>query len=122
LNADENLVLQGLALQIQTLSLEIGQQRQEDQEHSRFAGLPEWVTLERAAAAKGGPALITYQQKKFLQPCCGLNWRLVGGRHCWRREDVIEWLGITDEGLKRYAAERRVKLPENYEKRSRGNE
>jgi hypothetical protein len=122
LNSQENLVLQGLALQVQSLALEIGKQRRETQERSRFAGLPEWITLEQAAALKGGPALITYKQKKFLQPCCGLEWRLVGGRHCWRREDVIEWLSVTDEGLKKYAAQRRVEIPENYAKRSGGGE
>ena len=117
MNATESLYLQGMQLSIDRLSHEIAKQRAEAEEQARFKSLPEWVTLEQAAAVKGGPALTTYRQKLFLQPCCGLYWKKVGGRRCWRREDVIAWLGITDAELKRYAAERGVKLPENYEKR-----
>jgi hypothetical protein len=111
LNAYENLIIQGLALQIQNLAIEIGKQREDALSRSRFSGLPEWVTLEQAAALKGGPALITYRQKRFLQPCCGLGWRLVGGRRCWRREDVIEWLAVTDEGLKKIRCGARGRNP-----------
>ena len=118
MNADESLALQGMKLAIETLSFEIAKQRKEAEEQARFKGLPEWVTLEQAAAIKGGPALITYRQKPFLQPCCGRNYKMVGGRHCWRRDDVIVWLGITDAELKKYADQRNVKLPENYQKRS----
>jgi hypothetical protein len=118
MNAEETLVLQGLKLEIAHLALEVGKQRTEAERRSRLDGLPEWINLETAAALKGGPALITYRQKAFLQPNCGLGWRLVGGRRCWSRADVIEWLGITDADLKRYAERRNVKIPENYEKRS----
>jgi hypothetical protein len=118
MNAEESLVLQGLKLEIANLALEIGRQRAEAEKRGRLDSLPEWISLEVAAALKGGPALCTYRQKSFLQPNCGLGWRLVGGRRCWSRADVIEWLGITDAGLKRYAAARKVKIPENYEKRS----
>jgi hypothetical protein len=118
MNAEENLVLQGLKLEIANLALQIAGQRRETVEAAQYKGLPEWVTLEQAAALKGGPALTTYRQKPFLQPCCGRNYRIVGGRHCWHRDDVIRWLGITDAELKRYAEERSVRLPETYEKRS----
>jgi hypothetical protein len=117
-NVEESIALQGMKIAIDSLSLEIKKQRQEAEEQSRFKGLPEWVTLEVAAAVKGGPALVTYKQKAFLRPCCGRRFRVVGGRHCWHRDDVIVWLGITDAELKRYADECDVKLPENYEKRS----
>ena len=118
MNANESLELQGMKLAIETLSFEIAKQRREAEEQARFKGLPEWVTLEQAAAVKGGPALVTYRQKPFLQPCCGRNYKMVGGRHCWHRDDVIAWLCITDAELKRYAEERSVKLPENYERRA----
>jgi hypothetical protein len=118
MDAEENLVLQGLKLEIANLALQIAGQRREAAETAQYKGLPEWVTLEQAAALKGGPALTTYRQKPFLQPCCGRNYRIVGGRHCWHRDEVIRWLGITDAELKRYAEERAVKLPETYEKRS----
>ena|GEM_PF-639760 len=120
MNAESSLAIQGMQLAIDRLTLEIGKQRQDAEEQARFKSLPEWVTLEQAAAVKGGPALITYRQKSFLQPCCGLHWRKVGGRRCWRRDDVMAWLLITDAELVRYAAERGVKLPENYEQRGAG--
>ena len=118
MNVEENLVLQGLKLEIANLAHQIAGQRMEDAEAARYRDIPEWVTLEQAAALKGGPALTTYRQKTFLQPCCGRDFRIVGGRHCWPRDEVIKWLGITDAELKRYAEERSVKLPETYEKRS----
>jgi hypothetical protein len=117
MNVEENLVLQGLKLEIANLALQIAGQRREDAETARYKGLPEWVTLAQAAALKGGPALNTYRQRSFLQPCCGRNHRIVGGRRCWHRDEVIRWLGITDAELKGYAAERSVKIPEAYEKR-----
>ena len=117
MNAQESLAIQGVQLAVDRLSMEIATQRQEAEEQARFKSLPEWVTLEQAAAVKGGPALITYRQRSFLRPCCGRNYKMVGGRQCWHREQVIAWLGITDAELKNYAAAHGVKLPENYEKR-----
>jgi hypothetical protein len=43
---------------------------------------------------------------------------MVGGRKCWKKEDVIAWLAVTDEGLKTYAEKYRVTLPDIYKKRS----
>jgi hypothetical protein len=117
MNAQESLVLQGVQLAVDRLALEIATQRKDAEEQARFKSLPEWVTLEQAAAVKGGPALVTYRQRPFLRPCCGRNFKMVGGRQCWHRDRVIEWLGITDAELKRYATAHNVKLPENYEKR-----
>jgi hypothetical protein len=133
MNETENLILQGLQLGIDRLALEIAKQRQEAESRGRFADLPEWIDLEQAVALKrglcpqkkrgtdepiiGGASLTTYRQKNFLQPCCGLNWKMVGGRRCWKKEDVIVWLSITDEELKDYAEKRGVKLSAVYEKR-----
>ena len=117
MNAEESLALQGMKIAIEGLSYEIAKQRRDAEEQARFKSLPEWVTLEQAAAVKGGPALVTYRQKSFLRPCCGRNFRKVGGRQCWHRDQVIVWLGITDTELKRYAEAHGVRLPENYEKR-----
>jgi hypothetical protein len=118
MNAEENLALDGLRLAVDKLAYEVSLQRQNETAASKYGGLPEWINLEQAAALKGGPALVTYRQKLFLQPCCGLNWKLVGGRRCWKKKDVIEWLGVTDASLKQYAGERNVRLPELYERRS----
>jgi hypothetical protein len=118
MNAEERLVLQGMELAINRLAMEIAKNRQEAQTKSHYENLPEWVTLEKAVALKGGGTLNTYRQKLFLQPCCGMNYRLVSGRRCWRREDIIEWLSISDESLKGYAGRFAVSLPKNYEQRS----
>jgi hypothetical protein len=112
----ENLFLQGLKIAIDTLALEVAKQRREAETRSRFEALPEWIDLETAVALKRGQggSLTTYRQKLFLQPCCGRNHKMVGGRRCWRREDVIAWLAVTDEDLKTYAEKHRVELPAVY--------
>ena len=118
MNASESIEMQSMKLAIDGLALQIAEKRRDAEEQARFKSLPEWVTLEQAAAVKGGPALVTYRQLSFLRPCCGRKFRKVGGRHCWHRDDVIAWLGITDAELKKYADAHGVKLPENYENRS----
>jgi len=131
---NENLILQGLQIGLDRLTFEIAKQRQEAESRGRFADLPEWLDLEQVVALKrglcatkkrggddlvmGGASLTTYRQKLFLQPCCGLNYKMIGGRRCWKKEDVIAWLAITDEGLKAYADKYGVKLPDVYKKRS----
>jgi hypothetical protein len=139
----ENLTLQGLQIAVDRLAFEVARQRQEAAMRGQYADLPEWVDLEQAVILKrgvcagkkrsengkarsadapiaGGASLTTYRQNLFLQPCCGLNCKLVGGRKCWRKDDVIAWLAITDEELKTYAKKHRVELPSIYEKRGNG--
>jgi hypothetical protein len=118
MNAEENLILQGLKIEIAALTQTVQGLRVNTESRPRLDGGPEWITLEAAVQMKGGAALATYQSKLFLQPCCGLNYRFIGGRKCWRREEVIRWIGITDADLKNYAAEWRVNIPKNYERRS----
>jgi hypothetical protein len=141
MNEAENLILQGLQLSLDRLALEIAKQRQEAQNHGRYDSLPEWIDLEQAVALKrgvctekkrsesgktrddsaaviGGAALTTYRQKLFLQPCCGRNYKMVGGRRCWKKDDVIAWLSITDEDLKGYAEKNRAELPVIYMNRA----
>lgn len=135
MNENENIYLQGLNLSINALSVEIAKQRQEAAERGRYDGLPEWIDLEQAVGIKrglcankkhaendfiiGGASLNTYRQKLFLQPCCGLNYKLVGGRRCWKKDDVIAWLAITDEDLSDYAEKHRAELPDIYKRRKR---
>lgn len=94
-------------------TMELNKSRQD-----KIVSLPEWIPLEQAAAQKGGCALPTYKSKLFLQPCAGTNSRLVGGRKCWRKEDVLEWLSVTDSQLKEYADRYGITLPANYQERS----
>jgi hypothetical protein len=141
MNEAENLILRGLQLSLDRLALDLAQQKQEAQARGRYAGLPEWLDLEQALTLKrgvskekkraangkaregeisGGASLTTYRQKMFLQPCCGRNYKMVGGRKCWKREDIIAWLAITDEDLKVYAEKHRVELPAVYLNRAAG--
>jgi hypothetical protein len=118
MNTNENFVLEGLKREVANLALEIAKQREEMSVKSNYDGLPAWLTFEQSQSLKGAPAVASMRSKPFLQPCCGKKYRLIGGRKCWRKEDVLEWLGVTDEGLKAYADRHGVELPENYRKRS----
>jgi hypothetical protein len=112
------LMLQSLKLEMASITKEMQSLRQEIEKKTRIEALPEWVTLEMAVAIKGGPALATYRTKLFLQPCCGRNSKLIGGRKSWARQDIVDWLAITDSDLKDYAGKWNVSIPEVYEKRS----
>jgi hypothetical protein len=137
MNETESLLLQSLQLSIDRVALDIAKLRQDVQSRTRFADLPEWIDLEQAVNLKrgvctekkraengkarndgapvtGGTSLTTYRQRLFLQPCCGTNYKMVGGRRCWKKDDVIAWLSITDENLKAYAEKHRADLPQIY--------
>jgi hypothetical protein len=118
MNAAEDLILQGLKLEMATMTAELQKLAAKVCSPAGPVSMPEWVNLETAAGLKGGAALSTYQTRLFLQPCCGLNYRLIGGRKCWKRDDVIRWLAITDADLKSYSAEWKVTIPVIYKKRS----
>jgi hypothetical protein len=119
MNAEENMMMQAIEIALSRLTMEIAKQRQESAMKSRYDHLPEWITLEQAVKVKGGPKLNTYRQRPSLQPCCGLNYRLVGGRRCWKKEDVIEWIEVSDEVLKKYAENKGIEIPEVYKKRNK---
>lgn len=52
------------------------------------------------------------QRRPYLLPVCGKQaespddhgWFKNGGKRVWKREDVIEWLNVTDMDLEDYAA------------------
>lgn len=112
--------------QFEVLDLKISQaisllkENKENEERRTFMqNIPEWVTLETACKLKGGGALGTYKSKLFLQPCCGTNYSFVCGRKSWNKQDIIEWLSITDRHLKNYAEKYGVTIPANYAGRSK---
>jgi hypothetical protein len=111
---EEDYQLKILELKMNQILNLLAEQKAAEQKKDKFKDLPEWVNIETAAARKGGAALSTYKTKLFLQPCCGRNFRYQGGRKSWRKADVIEWLDITDSGLKAYAEKWEVKIPANY--------
>jgi hypothetical protein len=144
MNDTENLILQGLLLSIDRLDMEIAKWRQEAQSRGSYDGLPEWIDLEQAVALKRGicagkkragkgktkddstpvavgASLTFYRQKLFLQPCCGRNYRMVGGRRCWKKDDVIKWLTVTDEDLMVYAETYGAAVPKVYADRALKN-
>ena len=77
------------------------------------ADLPEHITLEQAVALKGGCALNTVKARWWLQPCAGTNSHRIGGRKCWNKSEVLQWLEITDADLPDYARKFGIKkIPE----------
>lgn len=101
----------------QAISL-LKENREIEKHNASTLNIPEWVTLENACKLKGGGALQTYKTKLFLQPCCGTNYSYVCGRKSWNKQDVIEWLSITDSHLKTYAERYGVTIPASYAARS----
>jgi len=112
------LVLQGFSLELSKITLAINELKTETINKSKYDELPEWINLDLAIELKGGCSPQWIKNKLFLQPCCGLNYQFIGGRKCWKKDDVIFWLGVTDSGLKGYAEKWKVSIPANYEKRS----
>lgn len=56
---------------------------------------------------KGGAALSTLKQCRFLLPGCGnpKYARYVGGRLCFPRSEVMKWVKVTDAEYLDYAKE-----------------
>ena len=119
MNAEENLILQGLKIEIAAIAQTVQKLVINSEARTKYETAPEWITLEAAVSMKGGAALATYQTKLFLQPCCGLNYRLIGGRKCWKKENVISWLSISDENFLEYSKQWKVNIPDNYKRRQK---
>lgn len=64
--------------------------------------IPEWLNDMECWKLKGGCALTTYRTKRFYQCKGGVPDAYIGGRKCWNRKSVEEWLGVTDDGLEEY--------------------
>jgi hypothetical protein len=116
----ENVFLQSLDMKVSQLILEIRDTQKKEEGKELYRSMPEWVTLQQAAKYKGGAAFDTYKTQYWLQPCCGMNSRRLGGRKVWRRDDVIEWLSVTDDRLWDYALKAGASIPGRYEKKSPG--
>jgi hypothetical protein len=78
----------------------------------------EFYTIEECAIMKGGAALNTYKASaRWLLPGAGnpKYASYIGGRLCFHRDVVLEWLHITDADYPEYA--RRcgiIVIPEKY--------
>jgi hypothetical protein len=107
-------------MKISQLILEIRDTQKKEEKKNLYESIPEWVTLQQAAKYKGGAAFDAFKTQYWLQPCCGLNSRKIGGRKVWQREDIIEWLSVTDDQLWEYAMSKKASIPGKYEKISGG--
>jgi hypothetical protein len=112
------LILQGFSIELSKITLAINEMKTAVYQKTKYDELPEWINVDLATKLKGGCSPEWIKNKLFLQPCCGTNYKTIGGRKCWRKDDVIAWLEITDSELKNYSEKWKVSIPENYEKRS----
>jgi hypothetical protein len=112
------LILQGFNIELSKITLAINELKAATLTKSKYENLPAWVNVDLATKLKGGCSIDTIKNNLCLQPCCGTNYRYIGGRKCWKLDDVIAWLDIADSDLKTYAEKWKIKLPEKYERRS----
>jgi hypothetical protein len=112
------LMLQGHQIELSKITLALNELKETVNKKSKYDDLPAWVNLDLATQLKGGCSPDWIKNNLCLQPCCGTNYKLIGGRKCWRLEDVLDWLEIADSDLKKYAEKWKVKIPEKYLKRS----
>lgn len=61
----------------------------------------EWYTAKECAELKG-INYGTYCNSKFHQIKGGISNKQIAGNKCWSREEVVEWLSLTDEQLNNY--------------------
>lgn len=77
----------------------------------------EFYNVEECASMKGGAALNTYKANRLLLPGAGNSKyaSYIGGRLCFHREVVLEWLHVTDADYVEYARRCGIKIiPEKY--------
>jgi hypothetical protein len=113
-----NLILQGHQIELSKMTLALNELKETIGKKSEYENIPAWVNIDLATKLKGGCSALYVKNTLCLQPCCGTNSKLIGGRKCWKKDDVIEWLSITDSDLKEYAKKWKTTLPEIYRKRS----
>jgi hypothetical protein len=118
MNREEELILQGLQIELSKITFAINELKTATTKKSKYDDLPAWVNIDLATKLKGRCSPDWIKNTLCLQPCCGTNYRLVGGRKCWRLDDVLDWLEIADSDLKKYAERWGVTLPQKYERRS----
>ena len=118
MNKETELILQGFSIELSKITLALNELKAETIKKSKYDELPQWINIDLATKLKGGCSPDWIKNKQFLQPCCGTNFKKIGGRKSWRKDDVIIWLDIADNDLKTYAEKWKVTIPLNYKKRS----
>lgn len=77
----------------------------------------QYYTIEECASMKGGAALNTYKANRLLLPGAGNPQyaSYIGGRLCFSRDVVMQWLHVTDADYPDYAQRCGVSiLPEKF--------
>ena len=77
----------------------------------------EFLTVEDCAELKSGASKNTYKTNRFLLPGCGnpKYASYIGGRLCFARDVVMEWLHVTDADYVEYARRCGIStIPEKY--------
>lgn len=77
----------------------------------------EFYNVDECAQMKGGCSILTYKQNRTLLPGAGnpKYASYVGGRLCFSRDLVVEWLNVTDDAYPEYARKYGVTLlPEKF--------
>ena len=115
---DVELYLQGYQLELTKMTIALNDLKESIGKKSKYDDLPAWINLDLAAQLKGGCSPDWMKNTLCLQPCCGTNYKLIGGRKCWRKDDIVEWLEISDGDLKNYGEKWKVSIPEKYLRRS----
>jgi hypothetical protein len=111
---ETTLAIQSLELKFSQFIIALSENERRKEEAIKFRDLPEFLTLEQAVNLKGGAAVATYATKYWLQPCCGLESKRVGGRKVWRKDLVLEWIEITDDMLFEYGKKFGITIPDKY--------
>jgi hypothetical protein len=118
MNREFELLLQGHQIELSKLSLALSELKETISKKSKYDDLPAWINLDLATELKGGCSPATVKNNLCLQPCCGTNYKWIGGRKCWQKDDVVQWLEVADSDLKAYGATWKVTIPKVYLKRS----
>ncbi len=114
LNEIEKLNHQSVMIELQKTQLQIVELKNLFLQTNFQKNIPEYVTLKMAAELKGVTSYENLQKKTWQQPCCGTNAIRVNGRKAWKRQDVIEWLAVTDSSLESYARKMNVDISRHF--------
>lgn len=107
-----DLTLQQILLQLEKQAMELDRLRKQLVEKATEE-IPSFCTLKKACELKGLNYKSLYHQK-WQQPCCGTKQKKLNGNRVWSREEIIEWLKITDAELEGYAQKQGVDISSHF--------
>ncbi|MCQ2088166.1 MAG: hypothetical protein MJZ37_08925 [Bacilli bacterium] len=96
------LELESIELQLQKQDLKMDEIKKLISDSFLYSDIPAFCNLQTAAEKKGIKASNLYK-RHWQQPCCGKNYKRLNGIRVWARNEIIEWLSISDDDLENYA-------------------